>query len=405
MNLADIKPYPKNAKKHPEKQVRQIANSIKEFGFNQPIVIDKAGVIIVGHGRYEAAKLLGLTEVPTIQVDLTEERAKAYRLADNKLNESEWDLSLVIDELKGLSSEMLELTGFDKAILDVVEDNFDAQAEYDKIVAPSAVLGDLWALGRHRLMCGDSTKADDVDKLMNGEKSQMVFTDPPYNVGYDYTVQNVEGRKRKGGWVSSFKDNRSDEDFQTFIEQVFTNAHQFSNDTASFYCWHGSKTEKLFRAGLEAAGWKIALTLYRIKNIATYVRGMDYFYITEPCYFGWKHKKTHYFDKKIVSGMNNILKLEQNSFEEMLNVIYANRDAIRSYIHPTQKPIKLAERVLRKHSKQNDIVLELFNGSGSTMMACEQMNRKCYAMELDPKFCDVAIKRWELFTGQKAIKL
>ncbi|MEO5367788.1 MAG: ParB/Srx family N-terminal domain-containing protein [Magnetococcus sp. WYHC-3] len=171
MRLSDIKPYPKNSKKHPDKQIKQIADSIKEFGFNQPIVVDKDNVIIVGHGRYEAAKLLGLEDVPALNVDLTEEQAKAYRLADNKLNESKWDMKLAVDELKELSQEMQTITGFDLDLLIEPDEKDDIIPED---CPPVAKLGDLWTLGRHRLLCGDATKESDVARLMDGKKADMV---------------------------------------------------------------------------------------------------------------------------------------------------------------------------------------------------------------------------------------
>ena len=182
MRIEQIRPYDKNAKKHPKKQVDQVAASIREFGFNQPIVIDKQGVIIVGHGRFEAAKLLGMTDVPVMEVDLTEDQAKAYRLADNKLNESEWDMKLAVDELKELSEEMQILTGFD---LDLLIEPDEKDDEIPENVPPVAQLGDLYQLGQHRVLCGDSTKIEDVERLMDGKKADLVHTDPPYGVSYD----------------------------------------------------------------------------------------------------------------------------------------------------------------------------------------------------------------------------
>lgn len=403
--INDIVPYLKNAKKHPARQVKQIADSIKAFGFNQPVVVDKQGVIIVGHGRYEAAKLLGLTEVPVLQVDLTEEQAKAYRLADNRLNESEWDMKIAIEELKGLSEDMFKLTGFDKGIFDVEEDDFNAEEEYGKITTPVVQLGNIFKLGNHKLMCGDSTKQEDVAKLMGEEKAQMVFTDPPYNVNYDYTVTFVEGRTRKEKF-HAFDDDKTPEAFTEFIKKVFENAFAYTNDSASFYCWHASKTSRQFEDGIKAAGWYISQVVYWLKNNCTFNRGLDYLWITEPCFFGWKPKKQreHYVDKKVMD-FKNIIMLQSQDFQEMIDVMYSAKDKISDYIHPTQKPIKLAERAIKKHSRQGDIVLDLFNGSGSTIMACEQMHRRCYSLELDPKFVDVAILRWEKFTSQKAVKL
>lgn len=234
VDIALLRPYSKNAKKHPKKQIEQVASSIKEFGFNQPIVADKDGVVIVGHGRLEAAKLLGLTDVPVITVDLTEEQAKAYRLADNKLNESEWDMNLVIEELKGLSDEMLELTGFDKDLIIEPEEKDDEVPEVPE--EPQSKLGDLYELGTHRLLCGDSTKLEDVEKLMDGKKADMVFTDPPYNVDY-----KGNGKKTSDGIMN---DKMSDKAFDHFLVEAFNRIAENTKRTAGCYIFHSHRTRK-----------------------------------------------------------------------------------------------------------------------------------------------------------------
>lgn len=212
MDIELLQPYSKNAKKHPKKQVEQVAASIKEFGFNQPIVVDKNNTVIVGHGRLEAAKLLGLKDVPVITVDLTEEQAKAYRLADNKLNESDWDMDLAIEELRGLSEPMFELTGFDKDLLIEPDDKDD---EIPENVPSVSKLGDLYELGNHRVLCGDSTKIEDVESLMDGKKADMVFTDPPYNINYKGQGKNTSEH--------ILADNLLENEFDKFLEKVFEN--------------------------------------------------------------------------------------------------------------------------------------------------------------------------------------
>lgn len=215
MNIGDVKPYHKNAKKHPKKQIEQIAASIGAFGFNQPIVVDTDNVVIVGHGRLEAAKLLGMTDVPVTIVDLTEEQAKSYRLADNKLNESDWDMDLVIEELKGLSEPMLELTGFDKDLVIEADEKDDVIPEN---VPPVAVLGDIWQLGSHRLMCGSSTEVDSVEKLMNGQKADMVFTDPPYKIQTEGgTKSDIAKSLQKQGKAIEFISNFNPSDFLSIL--------------------------------------------------------------------------------------------------------------------------------------------------------------------------------------------
>jgi len=225
IKIQDIHPYEKNAKKHSKKQVHQVANSIKEFGFNQPIVIDKENVIIVGHGRYQAAVFLGMTKVPVLQIDISEEKAKAYRLADNKLNESEWEMELVITELKGLSTTMLDLTGFDKDLI------LDTEPKDDMIpekVKASTKLGDVYALGDHRLICGDSTDEKVFEKLMDGVKAEMTFTDPPYNVDYQgggsYANHKSGAKKREG----IKNDKMTKESFYEFLFAVNKNILAFT---------------------------------------------------------------------------------------------------------------------------------------------------------------------------------
>ena len=193
VSIGELKPYELNAKKHPKKQIQQVANSIKAFGFNQPIVVDKDNVVIVGHGRLEAAKLLGLKEVPVLKVDLREDQAKAYRLADNKLNESEWDMKLVIDELKELDAELIDLTGFDTDLIVEPEEKDDEVPDVPE--EPTSKLGEIYQLGEHRLMCGSATELDDVETLMDGQKADMVFTDPPYGMNFD--IKNDDGDKYK----------------------------------------------------------------------------------------------------------------------------------------------------------------------------------------------------------------
>ncbi len=246
MKIDLIRPYPKNARVHSKKQIDLIAKSIQEFGFRQPIVLDKNNEVIIGHARLEAAKQLGLKEVPTIDAsDLTPQKVKALRLADNKLAElAQWDMDLAIEELKGLDDDLIDLTGFDRDLLiDIKEDDFDAQAEYDKILEPTTKLGDLWQLGEHRLLCGDSTQKASYEVVLGQKRASLVFTDPPYNVGYDYW--GFRGTRKMG--VKSkkvFNDKKKPEEYQKFIRQVFQNLFDFSKDSSSVYCWHGTSGER-----------------------------------------------------------------------------------------------------------------------------------------------------------------
>lgn len=362
--ISSIRPYDKNAKKHPEKQVKQVADSIREFGFNQPIVVDKRGVIIVGHGRYEAAKLLGLTEVPTIEVDLTEEQAKAYRLADNKLNESEWDMGLVIEELKGLSAEMLDLTGFDSDLIIETDEKDDVIPED----APSvAKLGDLWALGRHRLLCGDSTEKEAVERLVGGNKADMVFTDPPYGMDLD---TNYEQLSNNNFGVKSKNYSKVIGDDKQF------NMKDFEWIDCKEQFWWGADWYK--ESVPEGGSWFVWDK--RVDENLDNMYGSAF----ELCWSKQRHQRL-------------IIRHKFSGF-------FGSADA-KERMHPTQKAIGVCSWFIEKYSKKEQLVLDLFGGSGSTLIASEQTNRICYMMELDPKYCDVIIKRWEDYTGKKAEKL
>ncbi len=368
-------------------------------------MVDNNKVIIVGHGRYEAAKYLDLPEVPCIIVDLSEEDAKAYRLADNKLNESDWDMELVIEELRGLDTSKVEITGFDTDLLiQIKEDDFNVDEEYEKIKEPDAKEGDVYELGGHRLMCGDSTKRSDVEKLMNGKLARLIFTDPPYNVDYkspgglDYSSTKFGGT---GGKI--FNDDKTDEECLEFYTDVLENLYKFTTDDVTLYWWFANKNNHINRKAFENADWHMSQIIIWLKNSMVFSRGQDYHRQYEPCMVGWKNKKSHYKNKKI-NNLKDVFNLDFENFNEMLDVWYEKRDVTQKYVHPTQKPLRLAERALKKNSEKDDVVVDLFGGSGSTLIACEQLGRACYSMELDPKYVDVIIKRYESYTGKKARK-
>lgn len=405
MDISLIKPYEKNAKKHPQKQIQQVANSIKEFGFNQPVVVDKNGVLIVGHGRLEAAKLLGLKEIPTITVDLTEEQAKAYRLADNKLNESEWDMGLVIEELKGLSDEMFDLTGFDKDLI-IEPDAKDDEIPED--VPSRAKLGDLFELGRHRVLCGDSTQEEAFLALCGGNKADMVFTDPPYNVNYSGSGENTKN--------VILNDKMSDEAFDTFLVEVFNRIKENIKSSAGCYVFHSHKTSTDFEKALAQAGFTIDTQL--IWNKPSAGMGMnDYRTKHEPFFYTYlsKDDKNFYGDRtgttvwKIPKDEDKAFKWFkriQESLEQGNTTVWTmSRANVNEYVHPTQKPVELPAVAITKSSKAEDIVLDTFLGSGTTLIASEKTGRICYGMELDPKYIDVIVQRYVDYTGNESIKL
>jgi len=375
-----ITPYEKNAKKHPKKQIAQVAASIKEFGFNQPIVVDKKGVIIVGHGRYEAAKSLGMKDedMPVTVVNLTEEQANAYRLADNKLNESEWDMSLVVEELKGLSEPMLELTGFDKDLILEADEKDDEVPELPE--EPKSKLGDLYQLGEHRVMCGSSTEVDDVEKLMDGKKANMMFTDPPYLMGFTGNVHG-DGTKSFNAKHGAIKnDKMSVEDGKQFISDFIRLASTYV-DGAFYICFYRLGLHYVFNA-LEENGMSYKAVIIWDKGNHT-LSNSDYMSRYEPIVYGW------FKEHKFYGGRTNydIWKIDRTKKNEL---------------HPTMKPTALCEEGITNSAERNGIVLDLFLGSGSTLIAAQKTGRICYGMELDPKYVDVIVKRWEDYTGEKA---
>ena len=364
----NIQPYPKNAKKHPKKQIEQVANSIKEFGMNQPIVVDKQGVIIVGHGRYEALKSLGWEVKPewVKVVDLTEEQANAYRLADNKLNESDWDMNLVIEELKGLSLELLDLTGFDKDLIIEPDEKDDEVPELPE--EPTAKLGDIYQLGEHRVMCGSATEFDDVEKLMDGQKADMVFTDPPYGVSYQ---SNMRTKTEK------FDVLKNDDVFLDVAPVIAA-------------C---------------SKGWVFVWTSWKV--LTTWIELFEG--------FGYPTNQVIWF--KGGGGIGDLKKTFSSDYETALvwhrgaelvgkrigSVWKVGKDGAAEYKHPTQKPVALAEEAIDKTTKKGAVVLDLFGGSGSTLIACEKLGRECRMMELDPKYVDVIVQRYVDYTGNENI--
>lgn len=378
-NINDLKKYHKNAKKHPKEQVNRIANSIKEFGMCDPIgVWGKDNLIIEGHGRLMALKKLGYTEAPIIRLDhLSEEQRKAYTLAHNKSAESEWDFEILSDELKSIVDIDMMDFGFDLSLEDeeyeVIED------EVPEIpVEPKAKYGDIYQLGNHRLMCGDATVLEDVRTLMNDNKADLLLTDPPYNVDY-------EGKTKDSLKIKN--DNMGDNQFKQFLTDSFSNANEVMKEGASFYIWHADSEGYNFRSACKDVSWKVRQCLIWNKN--TMVMGrQDYQWKHEPCLYGWKDGASHnwYSDRK----QTTVLEFNKPS---------------KSELHPTMKPLDLFAYQMKNSTAKGDIVLDLFGGSGTTLMVSEQLDRNAYVMELDPRYVDAIINRWETMTGSKGVLL
>lgn len=381
-------PYINNSRTHSDEQVAQIAASIKEFGWTNPILVDGTNGIIAGHGRLLAARKLGYKEVPTIELaDLTETQKKAYIIADNRLAlNAGWDNEMLTIELNDLLEDgfALELLGFDPKELDallepeVVEGLTDEDAVPDVPDEPTTKLGDIYQLGNHRLMCGDSTSIDAVTKLTSGGGVDMLLTDPPYNVAYE------GGTKEK---LTIKNDNMANDQFRQFLRDAFVTADLVMKAGAVFYIWHADSEGLNFRSACVDAGWTVRQCLIWKKSSLVMGR-QDYHWKHEPCLYGWKDGAGHLWaaDRK----QTTILEFEKPS---------------RNGEHPTMKPVALFEYQMLNNTKGGDIVLDLFGGSGTTLMAAEKHGRFAYLMELDPKYCDVIVKRWEDFTGKKAVLL
>lgn len=379
--IGDLKAYERNAKLHPAEQIQQIKTSIQEFGFNDPVAVWNDNEIIEGHGRLIAAKELGYTEIPVIRLDsLTDEQRKAYMLVHNKLTmNTGFDLELLNIELGSINDIDMTKFGFEFEMFsddssEVVEDDYNEELPEE----PKSKLGDIYQLGRHRLMCGDSTDAEQVKVLTNGELVDMLLTDPPYNVAY-------EGKTKDKLKIKN--DNMEDTAFRQFLCSAFSAANEVMKAGAVYYIWHAGLEGYNFLGACRDIGWKVREILIWNKNIMLLGR-YDYQWKHEPCLYGWKDGASHLWA----------------SDRKQTTVIDFNKPN-KSDIHPTMKPVGLFDYQIQNNTKGGDIVLDLFNGSGTTIIACEQNGRKAYCMELDPKYVDAAVDRWEKFTGQKAVKL
>jgi len=363
----------------------KIKNSIENFGFVSPLIINKDMTVIGGHQRLKVLKELGFTELECIVVDLDKTNEKALNIALNKI-QGDWDeekLEELLQELK-LQNFDTNLTGFDfdevdemlKDISGSKEDDFDIDSAYEEIEEPITKPGDVWILGNHRLMCGNSTQKEDVMHLMNKQKADMLLTDPPYNV--DYVGKTVDALKIAN-------DNMNDVQFYEFLKQAFINMFDSTKEGASIYVFHADTEGLNFRKAFKDAGFKLAECLIWKKDCFVMGR-QDYQWQHEPILYGWKEGAAHYFIND--RTQSTILEFDRPK---------------QSTLHPTMKPIDLIARLVKNSSKENDIILDLFGGSGSTIITAEQLNRTCYSMELDPKYCDVIVKRWEILTNKEAI--
>nr|DAT57130.1 MAG TPA: adenine specific DNA methyltransferase [Caudoviricetes sp.] len=366
INIKDIRPYEKNPRKN-NSAVAYVAESIKQFGFKVPIIIDKNNVIVAGHTRYKAAKKLGINTVPVIIADdLTDEQIKAFRLADNKVAEqAEWDIDLLNEELEEIFD--IDMTDFGFEVLEEEKEVEEDGYEPVKPKEPVTQKGDIWKMGGHVLLCGDSTCTTDVEKLMQGEKADMCFTDPPY--GYEYQ-SNARNKSKKFDVIEN--DDK--------ILDFFPNIQLVCNGFV-FVCTTWKVLDK----------WLPLFKKYHeLTNMIIWNKGGGGI---------GDLKHTFSTDYEVILCASNGKELTGKRIGSVWTI---KKDSSSSYVHPTQKPVKLSEFAIRNTTERGDIVLDLFGGSGSTLIACEQMERKCRIMEYDPAYCDVIVDRWEKLTGNKA---
>lgn len=377
--VSELIPYINNPRNN-DNAVDAVASSIKNFGFKVPIVVDSNNEIINGHTRLKAAQKLGLETVPVIVADdLTPEQVKAFRLADNKVGEiATWNDEMLAIELGELAEIDFDMTEFGFEIeeeKEVIEDeDFDATPSEE----PTSKLGDIYQLGRHRLMVGDSTNCEQVKALMGEQQADLLLTDPPYNVAYQGKTEDA---------LTIKNDSKSDADFHLFLVDVFEAAKSVMKKGAAFYCWYASSEVVNFHTSIEEAGFMVKQELIWNKNVMVLGR-QDYQWKHEPCLYGWLEGASHSW----YSGRNQTTVLNFDKPQ-------------RNGDHPTMKPVALFDYQMQNSSKQGDIVLDLFGGSGTTMIAAEQNGRNAYLMEFDPRYADVIIRRWEELTGEKAVKI
>lgn len=425
---------PRKALTPEDSEYKKIKRSIEEFGYVDPIIINEDGTIIGGHQRCTVLKDLGYEEVDVVVVKLDKQREKALNIALNKIT-GEWDEIKLKDLLLDLDlgDYDISITGFESGELtelvdrlaiepEAVDDEFDESEALDQIAEPKTKLGDVWKLGRHRLMCGDSTSQEDVATLMKGELADLIITDPPYNVNYGDKAEMLDTYLQKGHRNNSRikNDNMDNESFYSFMLQIYQSAYEFMREGAAIYIFHAESTGHIFRQAFLDAGLKLAQCLIWEKNAFVLGR-QDYQWRHEPCLYGWKEGAAHYFindrtqdtvileddaDFESMKKADLIAYIEDihRKYKDQTSVIYENKP-VRNDIHPTMKPVTLIGRLMSNSSKSGWNVLDLFGGSGSTLMAAEQLGRTAFLMELDEKFCDVIVKRWEEYTGQSAIRI
>jgi DNA modification methylase len=411
VKISELRPAVYNPRKISEKDFAQLVESIRQFTMIEPLVVnsndDRYGVIIGGHQRYEAAKMLGYKTVPVVFINLSEELERQLNLRLNR-NTGEFDVGL----LKQFDIEMLLEVGFDDMDLSSIwddalttdDDEFDVEKALDETKVPVTKLGDVYQLGNHRLICGDSTDSATINRLMDGKQAAMLNTDPKYNIRLDYN----KGISTDGKYGGTTDDSLSDADYEMFLKSALGNAVAVLQPDAHVFCYCDQLYTGLIQKIYGELGFSTKRVCLWVKNNFNMTPQVAFNKAYEPCvyatrgkpYLSETHNLTEILNKEIAPGNRTI-----DDIIDLFDIWLAKRDPATSYQHPTQKPPTLHDKALRRCSKPGDIILDVFAGSGSLMVACEQLKRSCYMSELEPIFCDVIISRYEQLTGRKAVKL
>lgn len=426
--IDELHPYERNAKLHPAEQIEKLRKSFREFGMIVPVGIDDQDRVVYGHGRILAAQAEGWTEVPTVTItDLSEEQRQAFVHADNLLSETGYNTEILRSEAQALQAAGFDISliGFDAAgiQLESIEtqlENIQEADELDEEEAPARVQrGQIWQLGDHRLMCGDSTSKDEMAKLAAGDKPALVFTDPPYGVAIGDKNKFLDGGGKSGRIKKNIlADTLPPEQLYDVLVQAFSNLREICAEDCSYYVSspQGGELGLMMMMMMRDAGLTVRHMLIWVKNVATFSMGrLDYDYRHEPIFYTWTKNHRWYGDyaNTVIDDSTPIDKMSKAELKDLLrakmypqeqSVIYCDKP-LANRLHPTMKPVKLVARFLLNSSQKGDAVADIFGGSGTTLIACEQLGRKCRMMELDPHYCDVIIARWEQFTGKKAVLL
>jgi len=414
IDIDSVREDPQNARRHSSRNLAAIKKSLRSYGQRKPIVVNsETGIIEAGNGLWRAAKSLGWTRIAVARVKDDPATAKGYALMDNQSALlADWDLPVLSDVLKELDAGIfdMELTGFSEReienLLAEIPEPKVGLIDDDEVPEGEDTLcrfRDLWQLGDHRLLCGDSTQRADIERLMGGDLADLVITDPPYNVNYKSMAGNSYSGGKYGGKLKAFEDDKTLTGYHYFLTAVIENIYNFTGEKAPVYMWYPGSYSDLIVGTFRRYGYSIPPSIIWLKDGIILGHG-TYHRCYEIAAYCWKNGKKPYENRKTTAKERDVW-MDRMAFMDYLDVWYVPRDNRNEYVHPTQKPVALTERMLRNSSRDGDIVLETFGGSGSVLIGCEKMGRRCYAVEIDPHYCDVIINRWQKYTGKEAIKI